>query len=462
MKAPLHPKKRYPVVTALVETFGFSPALAVVVALFFAVITVLAVAWLVRSAPPRQVVLTSGPEGSSFQRWADSYQKILAARGVKLEIRPSSGSLDNLQRLTAPNPQVDVGFVSGGLTEGVKLDGVESLGSIAYQPLWVFYRGSAPITRLSELAGKRLAVGAVGSATRSLALTLLAANGITGAPTTFLERDSEVAANGLLAGTVDAVFLMGDSASLQTLRGLVRSPDVRLFNFAQADAYVRRNAYLNRIELPEGSIDLGKNLPAQDTILVGPTVELVAREGLNSALTDLLLEAAQEVHGKASILQKRGEFPAAQEHEIALSADAQRFYKSGKGFLYSSIRSFWLANLLNRLLVVIVPVALVLIPAIRFLPVAYRWSVQLQIYRCYRPLLRLERDAAGPLNQERVQELLAWLDEIEQDVDRLKVPASFADQFYVLRGHVAFVRERLRTAGAAKGGSPTSNNSGRG
>jgi TRAP-type uncharacterized transport system substrate-binding protein len=445
----LHPKKRYPVVTALIETFGFSPALATVVAVFLAGITLLAVVWVVRSAPPRTLVLTSGPAGSSFERWAEAYKKALAVHGVTLEVLPSAGSLDNFQRLKAPGSTVDIGFLSGGLNEGADLHGIESLGSIAYQPLWVFYRSETPITRLSELAGKRLAVGGKGSGTRALALALLAANGVTAPPATFLERDSEVAANGLLDGRLDAVFLMGDSASLQTLRALVRSTDVRLFNFVQADAYVRRFAFLNQIVLPEGSIDLGKNLPGQDITLVGPTVELVARTGLNSALTDLLLEVAQEVHGKANLLQKRGEFPAPQEHEIALSTDALRFYKSGKGFLYGAISSFWLANLLNRLLVVIVPVALVLIPAIRFFPLAYKWSVQLQIYRCYRPLLRLERDAAGPLTGERVAELMQRLDEIETTVDALKVPASFADQFYVLRGHVVFVRERLRAAGGS-------------
>ena len=441
-----HPKKHWPIVTALIETFGFSPALATVVALFLTFITVLAVVWVVRSAPPRKLVLTSGPAGSSFERWAEAYKAILATHGVTLEVRSSAGSLDNFQRLKAAGSTVDVGFLSGGMAEGTDLHGIESLGSIAYQPLWVFYRSETPITRLAELSGKRLAVGGKGSGTRALALTLLAANGITGAPTTFLERDSEVAANGLLDGRLDAVFLMGDSASLQTLRTLVRSTDVRLFNFVQADAYVRRNGFLNRIELPQGSIDLGKNLPEQDITLVGPTVELVARKGLNSALTDLLLEVAQEVHGKANILQKRNEFPAPQEHEIALSADALRYYKSGKGIIYGAISSFWLANLLNRLLVVIVPVALVLIPAIRFFPLAYKWSVQLQIYRCYRPLLRLERDASGPLTRARATELLQRLDEIENTVDALKVPASFADQFYVLRGHVAFVRQRLTSA----------------
>jgi len=244
---------------------------------------------------------------------------------------------------------------------------------------------------------------------------------------------------------------MGDSAPMQTIRNLVRAPEVQLYNFAQADAYVRRYDYLSRIRLPEGSINLGKNLPAQDVLLVGPTVELVARDDLHPALSDLLLEVAREVHGKAGLLQKRGEFPAPLEHEFPISEDARVYYKSGMGFFYRTFHSFWLASMLNRLLVAVVPLALVLIPAIRLLPVAYRWRIQLQIYRCYRPLLRLERDAAGPLSRERVQDLLSRLDEIEDIVDQLRVPASFADQFYVLRGHIAFVRQRLKAAVPAPG-----------
>jgi len=433
-------------VAALVETFGFSPLVASGVAFFLIVIGALAVLWVVRSAPPRTIVISTGPVGSSFQRYADSYQKLLAPHGVTLEILPSSGSLDNLQQLKSATSRVDIGFVQGGLAQDEKLDGLVSLGSVAYQPLWVFYRSPAPISLLSELAGKRIAVGATGSGTRVLALALLSANGVTEERAMFMNLEAEAAAADLLAGKLDAVFLMGDSAPMQTLRNLVRAPEVRLFSFAQADAYVRRFAYLNRMRLPEGSIDLGKNLPAEDVVLVGPTLELVARKELNSALSDLLLEVAQEVHGKAGLLQKRGEFPAPLEHEIALSDDALRYYKSGKGFFYRTVHSFWLASLLNRILVAIVPLLLVVLPALRFFPVLYRWSIQLRIYRCYRPLLRLERDAFGPLARERIQDLLRQLDEIEESVNHLKVPASYASQFYELRGHLAFVRQRLKTA----------------
>jgi len=212
-----------------------------------------------------------------------------------------------------------------------------SLGSVAYQPLLIFYRSPAPINRLAELAGKRVAVGAPGSGTHALALALLAANGITGEPTIFVETDAGAATSGLLEGKLDAVFLMGDSAPIQTLRTLVRSSDVQLYNFSQADAYVRRFSYLTRMELPAGSIDLGKNLPAQDVVLVGPTVELVARDDLNPALSDIVLEVAKEVHGKAGLLQKRGEFPAPLEHDFKISDDARVYYKSGMGFLLSHL-----------------------------------------------------------------------------------------------------------------------------
>jgi hypothetical protein len=323
-----------------------------------------------------------------------------------------------------------------------------SLGSIAYQPLWVFYRSPAPINRLSELGGQRIALGAPGSGTHALALTLLQANGITGAPTTLLNLDADAAAAGLLAGTLDAIFLMGDSAPIQTLRTLIHSPDLQIYNFTQADAYIRHYTYLNKIELPEGSIDLGKDLPAHDTVLIGPTVELVARKGLNSAISDLLIEIAQEVHGKAGLLQKNGEFPAPLEHEFTISDDALRYYKSGKGFTYRTIRNFWLASLINRIAVAFLPLVLVLVPAIRFFPSAYKWRVRMRFYHYYRRLIRLEREAAGALPPEQRQDLLRRLDEIEEGVNKLKVPASFADQYYGLRGHITFVRDRLKAPAA--------------
>jgi hypothetical protein len=236
--------------------------------------------------------------------------------------------------------------------------------------------------------------------------------------------------------------MMSDSASTKTLHELMHKPGIRLFDFSQADAYVRRIHYLNKIVLPKGSLDFGKNIPDHDINLLSPTVELIARSDLHPALSDLLLEAATEVHSRPGMNQKRGEFPALLEHEYRISPDATRFFKSGKSFFYKYL-PFWLATIVNRILVVLLPMLLILIPGLKSIPALYRWRIRLRILRWYRALLILEDGMAAQLIPEKRKELLSRLDQIEQTVNKLKVPASFADQFYSLRSHISIVRERL-------------------
>jgi hypothetical protein len=433
------------VLTICAEYFGLTRVLSLVVAAFIAVVVCLAIFWFIHSAPPRVITITSGPAGSLFETNALKYRGILRSNGVTLKILPSEGSLQNLERLENRRTRVDVGFVQGGLAQGSNTERLVSLGSIAFEPLLVFYRGTNEVTLLSQLEGKRLAVGPEGSGTRTLALALLATNGIApGGQTVLSALEAEDAANALLAGTVDAVFLTSDSAALKTMGRLLRAPTVHLMSFEQADAYTRRFNYLNKLRLPEGSIDFGRNLPPQDVWLIGPTVELVARPDLNPVVSDLLLDAATKAHGSANLFQNQGEFPAPLVHEFKISADAQRYYRSGKSFLYREL-PFWIASLVHRITVAFVPMILVLIPALRLIPAAYKWRSQLRIYRWYRKLLVLERELGPDLAPARRVELLHRLGEIERATLRMKVPASFADQFYSLRGHIDYVRERLES-----------------
>jgi hypothetical protein len=424
------------------ETFGLSRTAAMAVMLFVSAVILLAIFWFIHSAPPRTLTISSGPPDSSFERVAEKYRDILSSNGVTLKILTSQGSIENLQRLGDPAQRVDVGFVQAGESDGGKGVKLFSLGSIAYQPLLIFYRSPTPINLLSGLAGKRLAIGPEGSGTRVLALTLLETNGIVpGGPTALLDLPAGDASKALLDGKVDAVFLMGDSASSQIMKTLLRAPGIQMLDFAQADAYTRRFGYLNKLQLPRGAIDLGNDMPPHDINLIGPTVELVARASLHPALSDLLLEAAREVNGKATLLQRRGEFPAPLENEIKISPEATRYYKSGKSFFYRLL-PFWLAILVNQILVAFVPMVLVLIPALRFIPIAYKWRIQLRIYRWYRSLLKVERDLDGGPREE----LQRRLDHIENSVHQMKVPASFAGQFYGLREHIGFVRNRLKNS----------------
>jgi TRAP-type uncharacterized transport system substrate-binding protein len=425
---------------------SFGPILLIsAVAIYFAV-------RLIQPAPPSTLTMSAGTKGSSFWNNAQQYKTILARNGVTLKVLESQGSLDNLQKLEDPKSNVDVGFVQGGMSvpgsTQDKHENLVSLGSVAYVPLAVFYRGPV-LARLSELKGKRLAISTEGSGTRALALAVLKANGIEpGGDTELLPLSGDAAANALTEGSIDAAFLTGDSAQPPTMGKLFRTPSIHFFDFTQADAYARRFPYLKVIVLPMGALDLAKNVPPHPIRLIAPTAELVARDGLHPALSDLLIEAAKEVHGRPNLLQTANEFPAPLAHEFRISDDAERYYKSGKSFLYRSL-PFWIASLADRVIVLLVPIIVVLIPGLRLVPSLYRWRVRSRIYKIYGSLIAIEREAMTDMEPAQREALIERVDGIETAVNQMKMPLAYADQFYVLREHIGFVRQRLTIAQAA-------------
>ena len=428
---------------ALGENFGLGRRAALAITIVAGLMIVFACWWFFHSAPPKTIIITSGDKASLYHAVAEKYARILARDGVKLVILPSAGAVENLRRLADPSFQVDIGFVQAGLDLGVNSDNLVSLGSVSYQPLLVFHRLPRAVTRLSQLAGKRLAVGREGSGTRLLAMKLLAMNGIEpGGSTEFLAWEGEEAAAVLLKGELDAVFFMADAASSGTMRSLLQAPGIGLADFTQADGYIRRIGYLHKLTMPRGAMNFGKDIPARDITLIGPTVELVARKNLHPALSDLLLAAAMEIHGRPALFQNRGEFPAALENELPISDDAKRYYKSGKTFLYRYL-PFWLASLINRILVVFVPLLIILIPGLKSIPALFHWRMKLRINRWYRQLLHVEQDALRPLDAGERDTLARRIDAIEAEVHKMKVPAAYGDQFYVLRTHISFVRGKL-------------------
>jgi TRAP-type uncharacterized transport system substrate-binding protein len=396
------------------------------------------------SAPPHTLTISSGPKGSSFENIAERYVKILARSGIKLNVLTSAGSLENLNRMSDPKSHVDIALIQSGLTPGTDTDDLESLGGMFYEPLLIFYRSPKPLQRLSELGSQRIAIGPEGSGTRFLALALLKANEIVpGSLTVLSDLEGEAARAALLHRQVDAIFLTGDSASPATIREMVHTEGIRLFEFAQADAYVRRFSYLSKLTVPAGAFDLGENLPSADINLLAPTVELVAHSNLHPALCDLLIEAATQVHGHASLLQSAGRFPSPLIHTFPLSSEAARYYKSGdRSFIYRYL-PFWLASVLSRLLIVIVPLFVVIVPSLRYVPLLYRWRIDSRIHRRYGDLMELERQTLGALTDEVRAQLLERLEAIEKSVISRKMPGSHAEQVYILREHIDFVRRKL-------------------
>lgn len=424
-------------------------------------IVVLWLAWLavvfIQPTPPRTLTIASGPKGSVFEVDADRYRRVLKRDGITLNVLRTKGSLDNLERLENPHSSVNIAFVQAGITPPENGPDLMSLGSMFYQPLMIFYRSAKPILRLSQLAGKRIAIGSPGSGTRYVAQELLAANGIacsSDSPpagqaakcggTQLLPLDGDAARAALLDGQADAVFLTGDSAPRQTIRDLLHTTGIRLYDFARADAYLRRFPYLSKLVVPAGTFDLGEDLPHSDLTLLAPTVELLARPSLHPALCDLLIEAAFEVNGRATLLQPAGMFPKPLAHDFPLSSEATRYYKTGNRSLAYRLLPFWLASIVNRVVVMLVPLIVVVIPGLRYLPQLYRWRVNTRIHHRYGELMALERESvSGELSEERRNALISRLHEIEKAIIDDKIPGSHASQLYLLRQHLRFVREHL-------------------
>lgn len=398
----------------------------------------------VQPAPPNKIVIATGSEAGAYYQYAGRYATILARNGIQLEVKASAGSLENLERLKKDDAQV--AFVQGGVVEpkgdgdGADDSGLLSLGSMFYEPVWVFYRSERALDRITDLRGKRIAIGQEGSGVRQLAQQLLAANEIE--PGNHLVPLAGLkAAEELQQGRIDAAFIIA-AEKAPVVQVLLRSPGVKVMSFAQADAYQRRFPFLTKLTLPQGVADLVRDFPPQDVTLLAPTANLVVRDDLHPALQTLLLQAASEVHGQWGFFQKAGEFPAYKDALVPLSPEAARYLKSGPPFLQRYL-PFWLAVLIDRLIVLLVPVVALLIPLLKVAPALYTWRVRSKIFRCYGELRFLEDDLKHHFEASRLAEYRKRLDALEEEASQLQVPLGFTDLVYTLREHVNLVRTAL-------------------
>lgn len=395
----------------------------------------------VKPAPPDVLVMTTGGEGGAYQSYAARYKVALAEYGIRLVEKPSAGSMENLQRLNDPELEFDAGFVQGGSADTPDDFGLESLGGVYYEPLWVFYRGRTGLSRLDELSGKRIAIGQPGSGTYKLARDLLEAHNLASGRATLVQESGFAAVASLQAGKVDAVFLVGPPRS-GAVWTLLHTEGVALMSFSQADGYVRRFPYLAKLTLPRGVINFERDIPHHDVTLVSPTATVVVRKGTHPALVDLLLQVMAREHRSPDVLQRAGEFPSSMQVDFPLNPRAERFYQSGPPLLQRYL-PFWLANLIDRTIVMLVPVIALLLPLIKITPPLYTWRVRSRIYRWYGQLKFLEYEAEHhPENRSRAE----WheaVDRIERAVNRMPTPLSFSEHVYTLRSHIAMVRDAI-------------------
>jgi TRAP-type uncharacterized transport system substrate-binding protein len=415
--------------------------LNMLVALLILVALAVTIMWL-GPLPSRTLVMSTGAPGSDFEELGQRYQAILSRSGIHLQLRPSAGAVENLERLNDPHAGVEVAFAQGGLTSEARSPALESLGTMFYQPLWFFAR-LPPQGNLEALRGKKLAIGSEGSGTRALTLRLLALNGAKPGFAQLLPLEAQQAGSALQRGEIDAATMVSSWDS-ELVHRLLASAELTAVSFPRADAYVALYPYLTKLTVPMGVGDLATNRPPADISLIAPKASLIVRRDLHPALKYLLLEAATEIHSPPGIFARAGQFPAAEPGDVPLSRDAQQFYKSGSPFLQRYL-PFWLATLASRLLVLLIPVMGIAYPLLRFAPALYGWSMRRRVFRLYGELKFIEAEivnGTGPASAEVIDRL----HRLEDRADRLQMPAAFANLLYQLRTHIQLVRQRAGQA----------------
>jgi TRAP transporter TAXI family solute receptor len=389
--------------------------------------------------PPRTLKLATGVPGGVYAEIGERYRKILADEGIAVELVPTAGTVANLALLADPSSQVDAALIQGGIGDAAALPHLRDLGSLFFEPVWVFTRESSRARRLTDLAGQHIAIGQPGSGTQVVARQLLSASGVGPGEADLVEVGGDEAAAQLQAGDLDAAVFVSARIS-PLLSKLTEDRDLVLMDFTRAPAFRYALPFLSAVTLPAGTVDLPRDLPRADITMVAPAAQLVIREDMHPALVHLLLEAIAKVHHERQDFAPEGRFPAASLVDFPLDADAARFLEKGPSFFYRYL-PFWVAVWADRLLILLVPVITLMIPLFRLGPPLYRWQVHRKLYQRYRRLRRIEV-AAREEGADR-EALLAELDGLQRELGKLKIPVAYAEDLYHLRQHISWVRAQM-------------------
>jgi TRAP-type uncharacterized transport system substrate-binding protein len=397
---------------------------------------------LLRPTPPRTVAMATDPEGSLNAELAKRYQQLLARDGIDLKLAPSAGAVESVARLRDPKSDISIAIIPSGVTNQRQSPELVTLGTLFYEPLWVFSRGR-PLQKHERLRGLRISIGPEGSGSHALSIEFLARVGIIDRKSaTLLSLTPSESAQKMILGEIDVAVLL-DAWESPVVHELLTTQDVNLESLSRADAFVALYPYLTKLVLPAGVDDLAENRPPTDVLLLASKASLVVRNDLHPAIQYLLLNAATQIHSPPGLFHTAGQFPAPESVDLPLNTQARQFYKTGSPFLQRHL-PFWLAVLVQQLLVLLIPLLAVLYPLLRFAPAIYGWAERRRVYRLYSELKRLEDELVSAVPASSCRDFVERLTQLENRASRLSVPASIQPLLYDLRWHIEIVRQQVQ------------------
>ena len=399
--------------------------------------------------PPKTVTFAAGGADGQYYALAEQYRDQLAEHGIKVEILETAGTVENYQLLL--DGKADIALLQGGLAGEAERGSVLSLGGMFAEPFWIFVRADNPAKSFGDLRDAKIAAGRPGSGTRALTQQLQSDWG-GGSWATPIPLSGNAAATALLSGELDAAVFAA-SVEADYVAALLRDRRVRAMPIRRAQGLSMRYPALAPLTLYEGVVSLDQNRPAADVPLVAAIAQLGVRSDLHPAIQSVLLEAAEPIHGRGSILTRAGLYPDPAKTDLPLSDEARRFYRKGPTALRRYF-SFGVANFLERAWILAIPLLTLMIPLFRAGPPLYRWRIRRKIYVWYNDLHDLERRGIEADNEAARQTVLDEIQAMQHEVGGVEVPVSYNDELYHLRSHINFVealiaRHKVRSGSAS-------------
>lgn len=399
-----------------------------------------------RELPARDLTILTDEVGSGFYQVAEHYRAMFNARGLNLSVRPTTGAEETLRLLE--EGAAGIALVPGFLTTEVDPRVYSSLGALFNEPFWVFYNkdafGDEPVRYLSQLKGRRVAVGLPGSGSQALSLQLLTGSGVDADNTTLLELPRRVETEQMLSGELDAVLLL-DAYQSETVQTLLRTPSIGLANLVQADAYTARQPALKVVDVPEGVLDLEMNIPAEDVQLLASAANLVIRNDLNPTLARSLIAAAMLLHSGGDYLAPPYTYPNLTATGLPVQPDYVDYFnrlKSGDA-PFTSTLSFWAAYTVERFIFFLLPLGLLIALLVLYFPAIWRFYMQGKLLPIYKELRGIEIDLPQ-MTAAETEVAITHIHTLEATVtQRVRVSAAYLPEVFHLRSHIRSVQVDL-------------------
>lgn len=417
--------------------------------LVFLLIVLMGLWWYADPPPPRHVMMATGSPGGSYEALGKKYAEFFASKGVTLELVPTNGAQENIARLSDRNDPVQVAFVQAGVARPKDATGIQSLGAIGYDPIWFFYSGpevkSSDFEVLQKHAkfftNRKISIGVEGSGTHAQALRILKATGLDQGSMQMLNLSGGQAVKALKNGDIDGAFIV-DAFEAPNIQELLSDPQLHLVAFKRAEALTKLIPHLQILQVPQGAFSLERNFPNEDIKLVATTTNLLIDDRMHPAIQFLFLEAARQINGVESFFAKRGEFPSFKDSLLPESPVAVH-YEKNRYPIISAYFPFWLAELINRLVFILLPFLVVAYPALQALPSFRTRRMFNKINRLYGELKAFEKELLTDFDPEKRDVYLKKLDMLEYQALNVEVSKQLASDYYALRSSIDYVRNCL-------------------